>query len=226
MQMISLDKGINSTIILFISVLGVWTLTDSDVQYQFQSVSAQPVDGASTNTSTIITNNSIIPTALKTYENPEWGISLQYPSNWTASMSGLRDYTELIAFYSPLQNLSESVKQWFPARLKISATSYNQNVSLPEYTNFVNTMLNQNEQVDVRSSSEATVAGYPGNTVVLAERPFQNNSTVVHMNTWFTTGNKVYVLTYEGEESTFNRNLPQANRVMESLRIATNNNNS
>lgn len=43
------------------------------------------------------------------------------------------------------------------------------------------------------------------------------------MNTWITIGNKVYVLTYEGEESMFNQHLPQANLIMESLNIATNN---
>jgi hypothetical protein len=150
------------------------------------------------------------------YDNPTYGIFMQYPSNWTASTSGLEDYIDLIAFYSPLQNVSDS----FPARLKISVPVYSQNISLQEYTNFILTTLNQSEQIDVRNSSEATVAGYPGYRVVLANQPFPNSTLIFYqMNTWTTIGNKVYLLTYEGEESTFNRHLPQVSQMLESLRI-------
>jgi hypothetical protein len=156
------------------------------------------------------------------YQNPLNDIFMQYPSNWIASTSGLADYTDLIAFYSPLQNLSDS----FPARLTISVRIYNQNISLPEYTDSVWTMLNQSEQVDVRSSSEVTIAGYPGHRVVLASQPFQNSTLISHqMNTWTTIGNKVYLLTYVGEESTFNQHLPEVSQMLETLRIATNNTN-
>jgi hypothetical protein len=154
------------------------------------------------------------------YISPIHGILIWYPSDWKPSTSGLADYTDLIAFYSPLQNLSDS----FPARLTISVIVYSQNVTLPEYTNLVWTMLNQSEQVDVRSSSEVTVAGYPGHRVVLAAQPFQNSSLILHqMNTWTTIGNKVYLLRYEGEESTFNQHLPEVSQMLESLRITSNN---
>jgi hypothetical protein len=39
------------------------------------------------------------------------------------------------------------------------------------------------------------------------------------MNTWTTIGNKVYLLSYEGEESAFNRHLPEVNQILESLSI-------
>jgi hypothetical protein len=155
------------------------------------------------------------------YLNPVHDIFMQYPSDWIASTSGLTDYTDLIAFYSPLQNISDS----FPARLTMSVIIYGQNVSLPEYTNLVLTTLNQSEQVDVRNSSEVTIAGYPGYRVVLAVQPFQNGTSLFHqMNTWTTIGNKVYLLTYEGEESTFNQHLPEVSQMLETLRIASNNN--
>jgi hypothetical protein len=50
------------------------------------------------------------------------------------------------------------------------------NISLPEYTEFVRTRLNQSEQViDVRSSSEVTIAGYPAHRVVFASQPLQDS---------------------------------------------------
>jgi hypothetical protein len=162
-------------------------------------------------------NATTEPQAFLTYENPTYGILMQYPSNWTASTSALADYTDLIAFYSPLQNVSDS----FPARLAISVITYGQNISLAEYTDSVLMILNQSEQFDVKSSSEVTVAGYPGYRVVLANQPPLQNSTLIfnQMNTWTTIGNKVYLLTYEGEESVFNRHLPEVSQMLESLII-------
>jgi PsbP-like protein len=155
--------------------------------------------------------------ALLPYEHPTTGISIEYPSDWTASTSGLTDHTDLIAFYSPLQNVSDL----FSARLRISVTVYSQDISLQEYTNSVWTMLNQSEQeVDVRSSSEVTLAGYPGYRMVLANQPLQNSTLIVYqMITWTTLGNKVYILTYEGEESPFNRHLPEASQMLESFSL-------
>jgi hypothetical protein len=122
----------------------------------------------------------------------------------------------LIAFYSPIQNVSD----FFPARLTISVINFAQNISLPEYTDSVQTILNQSDQVDVRSSSEVTLAGYPGHRVVVAIQPFQNSTSLFHqMSTWTTVGNKVYLLTYEGEESTFNQHLPEVSQMLESLRL-------
>jgi uncharacterized membrane protein YjfL (UPF0719 family) len=150
------------------------------------------------------------------YVNPIHRIFMEYPSNWIASTSGLADYTELIAFYSPIQNVSD----FFPARLTISVINFAQNISLPEYTDSVQTILNQSDQVDVRSSSEVTLSGYPGHRVVVAIQPFQNSTSLFHqMSTWTTVGNKVYLLTYEGEESTFNEYLPEVSQMLESLRL-------
>jgi PsbP-like protein len=160
-------------------------------------------------------------TAFLPYENPTYGIFMQYPSNWAASTSGLADHTDVVAFYSPLQNVSDLSQ----ARLIISVILYSQNVSLQEYTNYLGTILNQSEQVDVRNSSEVTVAGHPGHRVVLANQPAQNTTlTFYQMNTWTTIGNKVYLLTYQGEEPAFNQYLPEVSRMLESLSIRSNNN--
>jgi hypothetical protein len=159
-------------------------------------------------------------TSFLTYENPTYGIFMQYPSNWIASTSGLRDYTELIAFYSPLQNLSQP----FAARLAISAVQFVQNVSLPEYTEFVLAGLQNQTGLEVKNSSEITIAGYPGYRVVIAEQPFQNSTSLIYsMNIWTTVENKVYLLIYEGEQSVFNQHLPEVSRMLESLVITSNN---
>jgi len=155
-------------------------------------------------------------TGFLTYENPTHGIFMEYPSNWLDSTSGLTDYTNLVAFYSPLQNLSDTL----PARLIISVINYGQNIPLPEYTDSVLTAVNQSQQVDVRNSSDVTIAGYPGHRLVFAVQPFQNSTFILdQMNTWTTIGDKVYMLRYEGEESKFNQHLPEVSQMLESLEI-------
>ena len=226
----SLGNVRGSTIIVTVVLITVLLLPltasiNTNVSLQSQSVFAQQQEGGeaeTTDTTTMTNETTTEPTDFLPYNNPTYGIFIQYPSDWIASTNGLTDYTDLIAFYSPLQNLSDS----FPARLTISVITYSQNVSLPEYTNFVLTRLNQSVQpVDVRSSSEVTVAGYPGHRLVLAIQPIQNSTLVFHqMNTWTTIGNNVYLLTYEGEESRFNQHLPEVSRMLESLIITGNDN--
>src|SRR5919112_5624081 len=76
-------------------------------------------------------SNTTTTSDFLTYENLLLGIKMQYPSNWTVSSSALRDYSDVVAFYSPLQNLSDAL----PAQLVLSMVRYSQNISLDEYTN-------------------------------------------------------------------------------------------
>jgi PsbP-like protein len=197
---------------------------DTTTLLQSKSVFAQLEErGVGTTNATTITNDTTtrtVSTDFLPYSNPTYGIFIQYPTDWTASTSGLRDYTELIAFYSPLQNLSQP----FAARLAISVVQFVQNVSLPEYTEFVLAGLQNQTGLEVKNSSEVTVAGYPGYRVVLAEQPFQNGTSLIYsMNIWTTLGNKVYLLKYDGEQSVFNQHLPEVNQILESLSISRNN---
>jgi hypothetical protein len=212
-----------AAVITLLFLLFIASTTNSNTLLQSKLAFAQgPEEGrvGTTNNSTTITNDTTStaqPQAFLPYDNPTAGVFMQYPSNWTASTSGLRDYTELIAFYSPLQNLFQPLG----TRLSISLVKYAENVSLPEYTDFVLAGLQNQTQVEVKNSSDITVGGYPAHRVVLAgTMPLQNNVlTLYQMNTWITIGNKVYIVTYEGEESTFNRHLPEASRMLESFSI-------
>lgn len=168
------------------------------------------------NATTFGGNATTEPQTFLTYENPSWGIYMQYPSNWTASTSGLTDYTDVIAFYSPPQNVSDL----FPARLKISVVQYSQDISLPDYKNFTLSILNQSRQFTLINSSDVTVAGYPGYRIVLTNKPFPNDTLILHsMNIATAVGNKIYQITYDGEEQAFNRHLPEVSLMLESLVI-------
>jgi hypothetical protein len=150
------------------------------------------------------------------YRNPQHGIFMLFPSNWTFSTSGLPEYTQVAAFYAPLQNLSDPV----PARFTITVMSYQQNVSLKEYTNTTLSSLNETNQIKVSSSGPTTLAGRPGYQVVFSTLPDIGNPISFEiMHSWTAVGNKVYVFQYSMESSKFDSYLSTVKQILESLRI-------
>ncbi|MGV8106669.1 MAG: hypothetical protein ACP5OH_02730 [Nitrososphaerota archaeon] len=151
------------------------------------------------------------------YRNPQHGIFMLFPSNWTFSTSGLPDYTQIGAFYAPLQNLSDPI----PARLTITVISYQQEISLKDFTNMTLSSLNQTGgQIMISSSDPTTLAGRPGHQVVFSTLPNIGSPVSLEiMHSWTTVGSKVYVFQYSAESSKFDAYLPTVKQILESLRI-------
>lgn len=150
------------------------------------------------------------------YRNPQYGIFLLFPSNWTFSTSGLPEYTQIAGFYAPLQNLSDPI----PARFTINVMSYQQNVSLKDFTNVTLSSLNQTNQVKILSSGATTLAGRPGYQVVFSTLPNIGNPVSFEiMHSWTAVDNKIYVFQYSVESSKFDTYLPTVKQILESLRI-------
>jgi hypothetical protein len=150
------------------------------------------------------------------YRNPQHGIFMLFPSNWTFSTTGLPDYTQIGALYAPMQNLSDPI----PARLTITVMSYQQDISLKDFTNMTLSSLNQTDQIIVSSSNSTTLAGRPGYQVVFSTLPnIGNPATLEIMHSWITVGSKVYVFQYSAESSKFDDYLPAVKQILESLRI-------
>ena len=150
------------------------------------------------------------------YRNPQHGIFMLFPSNWTFSTSGLPQYTQVAAFYAPLQNLSDLI----PARFTITVMSYQQNVSLKEFTNMTLSSLNETNQVKILSSNPTTLAGQPGYQVVFSTLPNMGSPVSFKiMHSWTAINNKIYVFEYGVESSKFNTYLPTVKQILDSLKI-------
>ena len=150
------------------------------------------------------------------YSNPQHGIFLLFPSKWTFSTSGLPEYSQVAAFYAPLENLTDLI----PARLTITVMNYQQNVSLKEFTNLTLTSLNQTNQVKISSSGPITLAGRPGHQIVFSTLPNIGSPVSFEiMHSWLVAGNKIYVFQYSAESSKFNKQLPTVKQILQSLRI-------
>jgi hypothetical protein len=160
-------------------------------------------------------SNTTTTSDFLTYENLLLGIKMQYPSNWTVSSSALRDYTDVVAFYSPLQNLSDAL----PAQLVLSMVRYSQNISLDEYTNLSLSALNQSQQFIVNESNPFTLANNPAHKIIFSAISPTDQGNFNVMQIWTSIGNKLYILSYNAEASKFSKNLPTIEQMLQSVEI-------
>jgi serine/threonine-protein kinase len=149
-----------------------------------------------------------------TYQNPVYGIKMQYPANWTVSTTGLQSYNSIVGFYAPLQNLTDVL----PAQVSLSITTYSQNVSVDEYTNMTLTEIEQ-QGLEVNESDAFTLAGNPGHRIIFSPQPQTTPITFSIMQVWTTIDNKIYQLSYNAEGSEFQNNLPVVEQMLDSLQV-------
>ena len=162
-----------------------------------------------TNHITTTTNNNF-----RTYQNPDYSIKTQYPSDWSASKSGLRDYTNVIAFYSPLENISDI----FPEHLTLSITGYSQHITLQKFNTVLNNTLKQ-PGVKTIESNPTTLAGNPAHKIVFLPPtdnvPFKFETMLV----WTVKSDKVYIISYNAEAARYSTYLPTIQKMIDSFEI-------
>ena len=154
---------------------------------------------------------------LLSYENPTYGITIQYPSDWMASTNQLPTYNSIIGFYSPLESLSDVL----PVELALSITTYTNNISLDEYTKITRTALEQ-QGMKITGSESTTLAGNPAQKITFSPgNQIAQNSPVEFkfMQIFTTIGNKVYSLSYNAEASKFSTHLDTIQQMLDSLKI-------
>ena len=155
--------------------------------------------------------------SLLSYENPTYGITIQYPSNWMASTNQLPTYNSIIGFYSPLEGLSDVL----PVEFALSITTYTNNISLDEYTKITRTALEQ-QGMEISESSATTLAGNPAHKITFSpgDQIAQNSPVEFNFMQIFTIiGNKVYSLSYNAEASKFSTHLNTIQQMLDSVKI-------
>jgi eukaryotic-like serine/threonine-protein kinase len=149
-----------------------------------------------------------------TYDNPTHGIKMQYPADWTVSTNGLQSYSDIVGFFSPLQNLTDVL----PAQVALSSMSYSANVSLDEYTNMTLTEIEQ-QGLEVNESNAFTLAGNPGYRIIFSPPPQTVPVSLSIMQAWTVINDKVYLLAYTAEGSEFQNNLSLVQQMLDSLQV-------
>ena len=148
--------------------------------------------------------NNNINNKFKLYENPTYGIQIQYPSDWgRLDLSFLQDSAD-IDFY-PLSDtsLAKNVK------LQVNNLPFH-NMTLEEYTN---TQINPTEEILLESNT-TTLADIPGYKIV-----FTNVAGLKTMQVWTIKDDKAYIITYVAKEEDYENDLQIAQKMIDSFEI-------
>lgn len=202
-QLLTISTGI--MILSFPSI----TLPKASALLQNDSTTTTVPHPSQTNHISTTTSNNF-----RTYQNPDYAIKMQYPSDWSASKSGLRDYTNIIAFYSPLENISDV----FPEHLTLSITGYSQHITLQKFNTVLNNTLRQ-PGIKIIESNPTTLAGNPAHKIVFLPPtnnvPFKFETMLV----WTVKNDKVYIVSYNAEAARYPTYLPIIQKMINSFEI-------
>lgn len=142
-------------------------------------------------------------TNFSTYENPTFGIRIQYPSDWgRLDLSFLGDSAD-IDFY-PLDDTSGAKD----VRIQVKTLPV-QNMTLEQYTD---TQINSIEG-QILGSNATTLAGMKAHQLIFT------NIGLKTMQIWTLKDDKAYTITYIAEEEDFENDLPIARAMIESFGI-------
>ena len=179
-------------------IILITSLLSTSLTNQHQTITiAQTNDDINNNN---INNNS----TFKLYENPTYGIQIQYPSDWgRLDLSFLQNSAD-IDFY-PLSDtsLAKNVK------LQVNNLPFH-NMTLEEYTN---TQINPTEEILLESNT-TTLADIPGYKIV-----FTNIAGLKTMQVWTIKDDKAYIITYVAKEEDYENDLQIAQKMIDSFEI-------
>ena len=182
------------------------------------------------NTTEDITGNNFL-----IYQNPTYGINMQYPSDWIVSQNGLENFNDVVGFYSPLEDVSDV----FPEHMIVSVYLYSKNISLGEYNTLLGqALLGQGPEsfgLRIIESNLTSLAGNPAHKMVLStlignessSSPppptiSSNNSSEAGlkiMQIWTVKGNKVYTITFSAPQAKYDNYLPTIQKMIDSFEI-------
>ena len=148
-----------------------------------------------------------------TYENPESGISIQYPSNWEK----LANLDNFVTFTAP----PETDTRIYPAALglKVQELSSQNIPSLQEITKVqMSDLKRSNPDLNVLESTSTTIAGKPAHKIVFSAI---DNEEVERkaMQVWTVIGNKAVLITYKADPDKFSSYLPTIERMIDSFKV-------
>ncbi len=148
-----------------------------------------------------------------TYENPELGISIQYPSDWEKIVN----LDKFVTFTAP----PKTDTRIYPAALglKVQKLSPQNNITLQEITKVqMSDLKRSNPDLKVLESTSTTFAGKPAYKIVFSAI---DNKEVERkaMQVWTVIGNKAFLITYKAEPDKFSRYLPTIERMIDSFKV-------
>jgi hypothetical protein len=153
------------------------------------------------------TMSSTATSDLTPYSNPNLGLTLEYPSNWTKQ--------ESLVFISPQVGIGNQAPELITIDTEVLPTL---DFSLDTYTNLSLRQAQESLQdFKLLNSSSTTLAGMPAHMIVYSFTPSQN-TTLQNLVTWTIKDGMVYIITYIATPEEFESSLPALRSVLDTFR--------
>ena len=162
----------------------------------------------------------------KLYENPTFGIRMQYPSGWEkvdpGQISHESTFNIIVGFVSPKESASDTSP---PAAISIgihnlSSSSSYQNTTLDQYTD-VHINAVRREQESLVESTTTTLSAGSNNNTLAHKVVYVNSQGQEVMQVWTIKENKAYHITYAADVARYPDYLPLAQKIIDSFEIGT-----
>ncbi len=197
-----------------------------DVFFQFniKSVEASKEGAAAPTTNTTSATNAATPqnTTMRSYVNPVFGISVNYPSTWSAFELNSRFRDNITYAVALLRAPLESSSDKFAERVNFGIQNMIlNNMTLQAYTSKILDALRNDTGIKIQESSPTTLAGQPANKIVYTDDRINGNK-LKKIQVWTVVNNsKAYVITFASEDSKFADYLPEAQNILSSFKTTS-----
>jgi hypothetical protein len=201
-------------------------ITSSALNGTLNNTKPSNVPSQSDSTSTTESNNSQVNEALKTYENPGFGLTLTHPPTW--SVEELRN--------DPDEFSADSIVVIFKTEAKDQNDKYLENViinvqgprseiaSLEEYTENSVAAFNSQPGIDITKSGKDTLAGFPAHRIEYTSTAIPGLD-LKKMQVFTVLDNTAYVVTYGAEQGEYDKNISDVENLINSFKIDSSSSN-
>jgi serine/threonine-protein kinase len=170
------------------------------------------------------TSDAQVNATLKTYENPNFGLTLTYPSTWT--VDELRDDPEAPADNSIVaifKSESQDANDKYLENIIINVQGPNSDLkSLEDYTRDSIRDFNQMPDIHITKSGKNTLSGFPAHVLEYTSRLATPAFQELNLKKFqvFTVVNKIaYVVTYGAEQAEYDKNISDVENLIKSIKI-------
>lgn len=159
-----------------------------------------------------------------TYSNPDYDISIPYPSNWTPSEVNLGPY-QVVRFVAPSveeQETPTSIVVFTPATLAVAVQPLDtSNVTRSQFINeFLDFVYESRSQYRIIETSNATLGDIEAEQIVMYEYP-EDRSTSKVMRVIAIANDTAYSIKYAAEPGKYDEYLPVVQTMVDFFRTSS-----
>jgi hypothetical protein len=201
--------------------------TNTTIHQQRQALAQENDDDNNKN------NNKNKNNSFRTYENPAYGIQIQYPSTWIVYADDVfsdNDHNndasiDIVSFLGPVKSNKEAYAPSLYISIDNPPSPSDLNLNLNEYltriTNDYEAGLKEFKVIESDTNS-SILAGKPAYKLVFTDEEDEIYYKTMDIGTII--GDKVYSIRYAAEKEQYSDYLPTVQKMINSLNITTSNN--